>query len=76
MNHAPVIRPASINLWTLGHRRYYSPMLQVVGRFSAAGAAAPIRPLLDPEPGRAPAPAGARAVTDARGGEGSTPISR
>jgi hypothetical protein len=74
MNHAPVIRPASINLWTLGHRRYYSPMLQVAGRFAAADVIEPIRPRLDAAP--CGAPAGASAVTDAMGGEGSTPISR
>lgn len=48
MNNSPVIRPTTINLWTLGHRRYYSPMMRVPGGLSAAAAtmASRVRPSL------------------------------
>ena len=32
MNHSSIIRTTSLSLWTLGHRRYYSPMLHASGR--------------------------------------------
>ena len=32
MNHSSPNRTTSFSLWTLGHRRYYSPMLQATGR--------------------------------------------
>jgi hypothetical protein len=32
MNHSSSVRTTSFSLWTLGHRRYYSPMLQATGR--------------------------------------------
>jgi hypothetical protein len=35
MNTSPIIHGPSINLWTLGHRRYYSPSLRTVGGLSA-----------------------------------------
>jgi hypothetical protein len=31
MNNSPVIRTTSFSLWTMGHRRYYSPMLHAAG---------------------------------------------
>jgi hypothetical protein len=34
MNTSPVTRPATLNLWTLGHRRYYSPSVRTAGGWS------------------------------------------
>ena len=31
MNNSPTIRTSSFSLWTMGHRRYYSPMLHAAG---------------------------------------------
>ena len=31
MNNSPVIRTTSFSLWTMGHRRYYSPMMHTGG---------------------------------------------
>jgi hypothetical protein len=35
MNHSPLARTHSFSLWTIGHRRYYSPMLRAAGRLPA-----------------------------------------
>ncbi|HZL46565.1 MAG TPA: hypothetical protein VFC28_10095 [Opitutaceae bacterium] len=35
MNNSSLIRTTSFSLWTMGHRRYYSPMLQAAGRLPA-----------------------------------------
>jgi hypothetical protein len=35
MNHSSFNRTTSLSLWTLGHRRYYSPMLHAAGRLPA-----------------------------------------
>ena len=32
MSHSSSNRTTSFSLWTLGHRRYYSPLLQATGR--------------------------------------------
>jgi hypothetical protein len=32
MNHSSLVRTHSFSLWTIGHRRYYSPMLRAAGR--------------------------------------------
>lgn len=50
MNNSPIHRTASINLWTLGHRRFYSPMMRVPGGLPAADAMATprVRPSLVP----------------------------
>ena len=32
MNNTQTIRTTSFSLWTMGHRRYYSPMLRTAGR--------------------------------------------
>ncbi len=69
MNHFPVIRTTNINLWTLGHRRYYSPIIRVAGGLSAPGAALPRRVRRDPGLRREPDPAGSRAAEDAALGE-------
>jgi hypothetical protein len=76
MNHSPVIRAASISLWTLGHRRYYSPLLRVAAGFSAAGTAEPPRVGLNPGRRSAPAPAGIGAAKDATGDEERHPAFR
>ena len=68
MNHLPAIR-TNINLWTLGHRRYYSPIVRVAGGLSAPGAALPRRVRSDPGLRREPDPAGDRAAADAALGE-------
>ena len=31
MNHSQTIRTTSFSLWTMGHRRYYSPMMHAAG---------------------------------------------
>jgi hypothetical protein len=36
MNISPTIRSPNFNLWTLGHRRYYSPLLRAPGGRLAA----------------------------------------
>lgn len=69
MNHFPVSRAATINLWTLGHRRYYSPIIRVAGGLSAPGAALPLRVRPDPGLRRESNPAGHRAAEDAALGE-------
>jgi hypothetical protein len=58
MNPFPVIRTTSINLWTLGHRRYYSPIIRVAGGLSALGAVLPCCVRADPGLRREPDPAG------------------
>jgi hypothetical protein len=35
MNTSPIIRHPGLNLWTLGHRRYYSPSVRTAGGWSA-----------------------------------------
>ena len=34
MNTSPVPRPSALSLWTLGHRRYYSPSVRTAGGWS------------------------------------------
>jgi hypothetical protein len=31
MKHSSLVRTHSFSLWTIGHRRYYSPMLRTAG---------------------------------------------
>ena len=35
MNRSSSVRTHSFSLWTIGHRRYYSPMLRAAGRLPA-----------------------------------------
>jgi hypothetical protein len=35
MNRSSLVRTHSFSLWTIGHRRYYSPMLRAAGRLPA-----------------------------------------
>lgn len=69
MNQFPVSRTTSINLWTLRHRRYYSPIIRVAGGLSASDAALPRRVRPDSGLRREPDPAGSRAAKDAALGE-------
>jgi hypothetical protein len=48
MNDSPTTRATSVSLWTLGHRRFYSPLMRAPGGPSAAArmAAPRVRPNL------------------------------
>jgi len=76
MNRPPAIRSATLSLWTLGHRSYYSPMLRVAGGFAAYPAAEPRRARETPGRCRAWAPLGAGTTEDPACNEARFPDSR
>jgi hypothetical protein len=65
MHQLPANRASSINLWTLGHRRFYSPSIRVAGGLSPPGAAQRHQLRDDPELRREPNSASDRTVEHA-----------
>ncbi len=75
MNISPSLRSPHLNFWTLGYRRFYSPLMRAPGGRSAASRMA--ASLDQPDSARRggpPAPAAGPAANAAPGaGEGASP---